>query len=357
MHLSSGRIRAAQRAFDLRAYLRSHDNAPIDHGGEWSIDCPHCHPAGKLKKLWVLVEAKRGAKGMKYPGHWICYYCDSGGKDVLSLIQWLEDCPLVKALESLNAFTTDGKRAINLRQLVQDTLFGVTDYEPWIDEPLGEIALPDGFTEPTVELPRYFHERGITPKRVARYGLGYVPKDYPSKHRNRLVVPVYLHGKRVLYVARYMRAKPPGDTKKTVYPFGGRPNRVLFNYDRAKDCRRIYLVEDVFSAMAIGRGAMATLGTQFSQYQLELLLRTSADEIVIIWDRDTKAKKGQSGYEKALKLAPRLAEFWRVRVVELPDDRDPDELPRRELRQLVEATPVLDAQGVWSTTVRQRLSS
>ena len=358
MNYKSSRFRAIQRAFDLRMYLKECDSDPKEHGGEWSIDCPQCAPQGKSKKLWVLVDDKMTPKGPKRAGHWICYYCDESGTDVLSLIKWIEDCNLFRAIEVLMTYQVEGKRVSDLRKLVQDTLFGVQEIEAtWDEAELPEMDLPVGFRAVAVgsTIPPYFAERGIKRKRALRYGLGYVPKASHSKHRNRLVVPVTMSGRTVLWVARYMQPKPPAGVKKTLYPFGGRPNRVLFNFDRAKTCERVYLVEDVFSAMHIGRCAMATLGTQFSQYQMELLLRCAADEVVIVWDRDLKAKQGQSGYEKALKLGQRLAEFWRVRVVKLPDDRDPDELTRAELDELVEGTTVLDDATAWQATVRQRL--
>lgn len=354
MKFRTGKFRALLRAFDIRTYLKEHDSQPKEHGGEWSIDCPQCVSEGKEKKLWVLVEDKATKKA----GHWICYYCQEGGSDVLSLIRFVEDCTLFQAIEVLASHRVDGRKVSDLRKLVQDSLYGVQEIETqWDEAELPAMDLPFGFrpvTEDSV-MPPYFKTRGITRKRALRYGLGYVPKASTSKHRNRLVVPIGMGGRNLLYVARWMKPKPPDGVKKTVYPFGGKPNRVLFNYDRAKSCRRVYLVEDVFSAMHIGKAAMATLGTQFSQYQMELLLKTSAEEVVIVWDRDPKNKPEHRGYEKALKLAPRLAEFWRVRVVKLPDDRDPDEMTRAELDALVEATPVLDDTTAWRAAVRDRL--
>lgn len=357
------KMRAYLRAFDLRTYLKEHDQTPQVHGGEWAIDCPGCSAIGKNKKLWVQVDDKVDKGRPKRAGNWICYYCGDGGGDVLSLIRWLEDCTLFRAVEVLTTYRIEGRKVADLRMLVQDTLFGVAEIEPtWDDVELPEMALPAGFERARKPLHPYLRERGISVKRARKFGLGIIPTATPSKLRNRLVVPVQMHGRTVLWVARYMRARPPAGVKKTLYPYGGKPGRVLFNYDEAQTAHVLYLVEDVFSAMHMseglreGEGVMATLGTSLSQYQMELLLKTDADEIVILWDLDPDAKPGQSGYEKAIKLAGRLCEFWRVRVPKLPDTRDPDELTHKHRRKIVRRARVMDESTAWKVAARDRLA-
>lgn len=334
------RMRALIRLFDVRAYLKVYDPDGKDYGGEVAVRCPVCEREGKL---WVLCTDKETKKA----GHWICYYCDQGGNDVVSLVRRLEDCSLFDALEILISHQEDGRQATDLHMLIQDTLFGVEGaIEPhWDDTPIVPVPLPVEFRRTKdVTAHRYFAIRGISQEQADRYKLG-TCKD--GKYAGRLVVPVSLHAQQVFFIARYMRKKPPKGVKKALYPHGAKAGRVLFNYDVAKKYTRVYLVEDVFSAMAIGKHAMATFGTSLSQYQLDLLLRSAAQEIIIMWDRDDGAKPGQSGYEKAQKVATRLAEFYRVRNVRLPDARDPDEIPRKERMQLVKATPVLDESSAW----------
>ena len=170
---------------------------------------------------------------------------------------------------------------------------------------------------------------------------------------DRMVVPVTDGDDVNFFVARYMKAKPPrcaahklpctlcGGTdehervKKTIYPKGAKPGRHLFNYDRAKHCKTIRIVEGVLDAIHVGRSAVATFGTNLSQYQLEMLMRTSAREVVIMWDPDAN--------DKAMRLADRLADLWTIRVVKLPDGKDPDEIPRTVLMDLERASEPMDA--------------
>lgn len=345
---------ALNRAFDLEGYLKQHDPTAKRYDANIAVKDPHC---GKDHKLWVLVADKKdGTKA----GAFICYYCNESGMTPLHLVQRIEDCNLFRAIEVMTQHQIGNRPVADLRELVINTLDGVSETEAWDDKPVVPVPLPPEMHHVTergtakLKLPLYFAKRGINHVRAVRYGLGWCEEGYFA---NRLIVPVYDHEDRqVFFVARYMKPKPPKGVKKTIYPKGCHPNRVLFNYDRAKTQDRIIIVEDVFSAMAIGREAVASFGTSFSQYQLDLLLKTAASEIVIVWDLDKDAKKGQSGYEKAQKLALRLSEFWTVRVVKLPDERDPDEMPREELEALIEASAPLDQRAAFKTYVLARLA-
>lgn len=337
------KIRVMLKRFDLPKYLKEHDPDAKEYGGEIAIRCPDCD---KPNKLWVQVTDKPA----KPAGNYICYYCDSGGRDIVTLVRKLEDCSLFKAVEIIAQGSGDSQT--NLHQLIQDTLYGLDAYEAWEAPPVATVPLPKEFIPitPTSKLPAYFKERGISRQKAMKFGMGYCRE---GKYANRLVCPIEMNGEHKFFVARYMKKTPPpvlnkktGEMepgKKIMYPFGSHPKHALFNYDRARKCDRIILVESVWSALHIGREAMATFGKSLSQYQLELLMQTNAQEIVIIWDRDLSAKPGQGGYDKAQKLAVRLAEFFTVRCVKLPDDRDPADHSIKRLERFIDATEPLDA--------------
>ena len=333
-------LRALQRAFDLRAYLKAHDPDGKDYGANLAVRDPAC---GKEQKLWVLTTDK--ADGMR-AGSWICYYCGEGGKDVLGLIQRIEDVDKIEAVATLTSYQRDGKPLADLRELVMQTLDGVQETEVWDDKPAAPVPLPSEFVPGSLEvtLPAYFEQRGLTRKKVMRYNLGWCSSGY---FKDRMIIPVTMHDQHQFFVARYMKVKPPTGVKKVLYPKGAKTGRTLFNYDRARHCDQIVIVESVLDAIAVGKSAVASFGTSFSQYQLELLMHTAATEIVIMWDADAIVK--------AHELAQRLAEFWSLRVVELPDGRDPDEHTRAEHKALIKAAPLLDEAGAFASRVRSRL--
>lgn len=351
-------LKAIDRSFDTERYVLSVCPDAQRSGGNYVVECPRC---GK-RKLWVLVVDRDDVRAPA----WRCFSgdCSDAGRSALSLIRRLEECDTFKALEQIQRYRKGNEPLIDLRRLVEDRLAG--QVEVWDDRD-ATIPLPDEFIPVRADhrrrdIPDYFRERGIGPKKALRYGLGWCEQGY---FRDRLVVPVTRGDEVAFFVARYMRAKPPlchgkalscarcggvdehKRVKKTLYPKGSKPGRHLFNYDRARFCPVIRIVEGVLDAIHVGESAVATFGTSLSQYQLELLMRTAAHEVVIMWDRDA--------LEKARELADRLADLWRVRVVELPDARDPDEHSPESLRELEERAPVMGAAEARRSYVLGRL--
>ncbi len=351
-------LRAIDRAFDTERYVLDFQPNAQRSGGNLIVTCPRC----EKPKLWVLTVDRDDVRAPA----WRCFgeLCGDAGRTALSLVRRLEDCDTFNALEKIVKYQKGNVPLIDLRRLVEDRLAG--EVEVWSDQE-SAIALPDEFLPVRADhlrrdLPPYFQERGIGVKRALRYGIGWCESGY---FRNRMVVPVTRGDDVLFFVARYMEATPPmcradrlpckrcgGEDehkrlKKTLYPKGAKPGRYLFNFDEARHCKVIRIVEGVLDAIHVGRSAVATFGTSLSQYQLELLMRTAAEEVVIMWDRDAIGK--------ARDLATRMADLWRVRVVELPDARDPDEHTKEALRELELAAPVLDTSGARRAYVTSRL--
>jgi DNA primase len=342
------------KAFDLYSYIHQEPRKPKKYGSnEYALTCPVCD---KTERLWVNTEKRVST----------CYYCRKGW-DVVGLIQILENCNLIRVIEILKDHSAGA--TVNLRQEVDRVLkaLAADDSREDADQvELPTVSLPQGFIPAfeADELPPYFAERGISRAQAIRYDLGWTEEGF---YRKRLIVPVVQDGRLVSFHARYMKKKPPitvcetcggdgrdedGETcshcegkkrsrpKKVRYPKGSKTSYMLYNYDRSRSCRRIVIVEDTFSTMALGTGritgGVGSFGTSISPHQLAMLLATDAEEMVFLWDRDA--------IDKAYEEAERLAEFWTTKVVELPDDRDPDEYPnRKSLLELVDSAKATGA--------------
>lgn len=355
--------------FDLEAYLE--ELKPKKYGEEWAIACPICE---KEDKLWVRMKKKTSGGRVIPRGSFICYYCrdqveneeSTGyGLGILQLIQWLEDVDFPEACKRL----ADGGTAteISFSEAVAEAMraFDPAKDEDDTPEQPPEVDLPHAFIPITEDnAPAYLFERGISVERAIRYGMGFCKRGY---YRNRLLVPAYQEGRLVGFQARYMKKKPPfckatelpckhcggskkhGRIKKTFFPKGMKKNLILFNYDEARLCSRVVIVEDPFSAMHIGRTAVSVYGTGVSSRQFELLLGMEAREIVLMFDRDAIAK--------AYKQVAAMTQFWNVRVVELPDKRDPDEHKVTQLKRWVESAKLLTVHDAWTKLLESRLSS
>ena len=156
-----------------------------------------------------------------------------------------------------------------------------------------------------LESPRavsYFSGRKITVDSMKKFSLGY------SDKQDMVVVPQHSpDGMLVGFVARSVDGK---DFKNTP---GLPKSKVLFNLYRNKTSKRIYVVESSFDAIRLdqcGLPAVATLGSNVSNFQIELLKRYFND-IIVIADND------DAGNHMATRLQDRLES--RVSIIKLDD--------------------------------------
>lgn len=358
-----------EKKFDLKTYMEGYEHTKV--GDNYVLDCPVCE---KAQKLYVLAKDKDASTPR---GTWICYYCnddDAGGKGrtCLSLIEWLENVNFVAAARILaeGGASADADFIGNLEKLLE-TVDGEEEDDT---EPPPTVKLPPGFVRITEKnYPAYAAERGFSVERCMRFKLGYVP-DGRGYCENRLVAPAYLDGRCVGFQARYMQRKPPkvcpkkslpcstcGGTKehtkvsKTKHAANAKMTKVLYNYDEARHAKHLVLIESPWAAIKLGRSAAATFGKHLSNAQIELVLQSDARELTIMWDLDRDHAAGKGGYDKALAYAQRLSNVLPVRAVKL--SRDIDEMSVRELKSLIEATPVLSSNDAWSARLGRRLEA
>lgn len=382
-----------ERNFDVLSYLKKLGLSYKDSPPNVYLTCPVCD---KKDKLWVLIKDKKTSAGVIRAGAWICYKCTEGGRSPISLIQRLEDCTRAKAIQVLRE-GANAKRTTPLRKAVEAVLGPLSrSFEDMSvlssedhnsgqgrgdsDDLWVRIDLPEEYSRDfsSSRARRGADAYGLTDRQIEKHRIGWCSSGY---YRKRLIVPVRSPevDETVSFVARWMSRDVPEGVKKVVYPKkkSAEPvlSKCLFNYEVAKRQRVIVLVEDVFSAIRVGKCAVATFGTNLSRYQKELLLQSSAEEIVLMWDRDATVrhksrpcglvrdrKTGRkrpcphcARYDKTQKLLLWLSEFWRVKLVILPDKRDPKDWPRKECWRMIRETLSHDARSALRASVEARL--
>ncbi len=326
-----------ERRFDARRYLEQFE--PKGSEDNLQIECPKCGKA----KLYVYVAEDDPEK---HPGTWICFSCsDSGG--ALDLVRLLEGGSLFQAVEILKEHSTDLDRTQDLGKAFENAVRDRFESASPQKAERGEEPLPEGFVPCTKSdvMPSYFYERGVGRLDAVRRKLGWCENGYFS---NRLIVPVYDGSTRVWFQARWMAKVPPFGKKKYLNSKNSDKRRDLYGIDLWRRCRRIVLVEDVFSAMWLGQGAAATFGTDFSREQLSLLASTEAREVVVCWDEDA--------LDKAHALAGKLSELFKTSVAALPRGKDPDDLPKAEVWRLIEEAPAADSFSAFEGAARTKMS-
>jgi len=194
-----------------------------------------------------------------------------------------------------------------------------------------EVDLPFGFTpfDRTRNLfSEYLKSRGIPLSYAIEHGWGYTERGF---YKNRIIVPSYVNDVIIHWQARDVLEDHHPDWgteeyRKVRNPRGLSANKVLYNYDGAKECETVALCEGFVDACKIGEFAMATNGKFLHDAQIDLLMKTNAKTIVMCWDwdayHDEAMKHGKLKPSSAKRAEKKLAAYFEVKHFAFPEDRD-----------------------------------
>ena len=165
---------------------------------------------------------------------------------------------------------------------------------------------------------RYFNGRLITEDSVKKFSLGY------SEKRDMVTIPVHSpDGMCVGFVGRSVEGKEFKNSPKLP------KSKTLFNLNRVKASRQVYVVESSFDAIRLdqcGMPAVATLGASVNGTQIKLLQKYF-NEIIVVADND------EAGGSMKDKLVEKLGS--RVTVVQLNNEyKDIGDMDDNSIRQL-----------------------
>ncbi len=171
----------------------------------------------------------------------------------------------------------------------------------------------------TLDRPKnYFNSRHIDTDSWSKFNLGY------SDKQDMVTVPVHSpDGIPIGFVGRSVEGK---DFKNTP---GLPKSKTLFNLHRVKKSDKVYVVESSFDAIRldqVGLPAVATLGANVSNTQIELLQKYF-NNIIVIADND------EAGGNMKDRIVERLSS--RVSVIKLNNQyKDIGDMPDEEIRNL-----------------------
>lgn len=175
----------------------------------------------------------------------------------------------------------------------------------------------------------YLRSRSITPYTAQTFGVGFY--DGTGLLHGRVVIPIRNEtGELLAYAGRTVDATEP----KYRFPAGFRKSQVLFNLHRARHAGQpsVVVVEGFFDTMKIHqaghRNVVGLMGCAISDQQTALLSRRFKQAVVML-DGDEAGRNGSTA------IARRLSTQMQVAVVSLPDGVQPDQLPSKEITQLL----------------------
>ena len=249
-----------------------------------------------------------------------CFSCGAGG-DVLDLVALLNRCTLREAALKVQDWFLPGaatsgdppirqrvaKREISINPTLPFTLRGVD----------GRHA--------------YLSGRDIDERTAARFGVGFY--GGPGLMSGRVVIPIHdERGRLVAYAGRSVDGRQP----RYRFPAGFGKSQVLFNFHRAAATQSdtAWVVEGFFDCLRVSQAGfvsvVALLGTELYEHPAQLL-RDRFRRVLLLLDGDEAGRRARD------RVSARLRDQCEVRVIELPEGVQPDQLRGYELREQIES--------------------
>jgi hypothetical protein len=272
---------------------------------ELQFCCPQCHIKYPNKHPDISYHLYYNVKKDKF----FCHRCGYKGslkslpQDFSIVPSWEE---ITKALEDLNHHR-------------DSTSIEKISLPPESIRILSDCSNVPGFVS------SYLNSRGISSEDIFNYDLHYSPTPWPIIIF-KITMPALMAwvGRSIFSSAPHRYYNVPGSWR----------NRAIFNYK----CRGIpiKICEGPISAILAGPNAVATLGINFSDQQVEVLCALKSSFYLVSYDG---GEPGSLEYIQANKLAKELYDRGkRVAIARLPSGVDPADLGREKYLRTLESS-------------------
>lgn len=301
----------------LGAYFLSHGFEVYKRGwlkGKY-FSCPFC---GREEKLGVNPSTD----------FYNCFRCGAKG----NLID------LVLILERLETFN----EGFQVLQKYKDTGFQIREEKVELKE-LAPMILPEGFkllNQGKSQLARsarsYIKRRGFDPDFLSKRGWGYATDD---KLFGYLIIPYYQNHQVIYYNARNFMSSGPRYLNPEIGDASLGKAQILYNEEALYMYKSVYLCEGVFNTMVLDKNrGICTAGKFVSQYQINKIIKSPVERVIICLDGDAM--------DKAIELGLKLCLYKQVKVIQFPKDKDANDLGRAKCLNLVYHTRYTNYQGL-----------
>ncbi len=293
--------------------------------------CPAANHAGdRSNQKAFSFDTKKGI--------WCCFshHCNiDSGSDVIGLVRSIRDCSFIDAVKFLEDAIKDDLQDTELllnvvaKKLNVETNFQISeDRIKFLDRSKLSYYLDKGFSKETLfkfevglwlRLGTFMHNcmvfpvRNETGKLVGFSGRTIVPEIDWEKFK---IKTKWLHGN------DYVQCK-----KGSFHA-----ERILFNFHRAKKFKTIILVEGIADGLKLDMAGIdnwsAIFGTSLSLHQQKLLIENGIKNVCLAMDGD------KAGRDAAKKIERLLQNYFNVKIIDLPDGKDPNDFSINELTSM-----------------------
>ena len=170
--------------------------------------------------------------------------------------------------------------------------------------------------------------REFTIEELSKHGIGYVATEGPFF--GYLIIPYYYKGTLRYYNARNVIGQGPryNNPNKDITGLG--KEFIIFNQDALDMYSSIFICEGAINALTMGDRAIATMGKAISAYQVNQLIKSPVNRFILLLDPDA--------IKYSINLAFKLVAYKKVKVIQLPEGKDCNDLQRPAVMKLVYQT-------------------
>jgi DNA primase len=281
--------------FDITRFIYNNYPEAKDYGNpvtDLQISCPFCVSNNKLHMHVSIVKNVVHCFKCGYGGSWITFVMDVLG------------CSYVKALSELYVVP-------KIRHDITDTLIKELQKKP-ITHNKEDLKLPEDFTllgdsdsHAARQAIRYMSKvRGFTKEDWEFYNIGICIATLPM----RVVIPIEDGYYQARAIPSWLEPKYLNPKSEARY--------YLFNSAALELYDEVVICEGAFSAMAVGRNAVALIGKELPYEKLQRLLESPVKDFIIALDYG--AGKFAVSVADSLYKGGKSVKLWKFK-----DERDP----------------------------------
>lgn len=261
-----------------------------------SFVCPFCGREGKL-----------GINPSTDFFH--CFRCDEKGQ--------LMD--LLLSLERVDTFN----EGLQILEKYKDRGFQLQREERVELKELAPMILPEGFrllnqgkSQIAKSARAYIKGRGFDINHLSKMGWGYATD---KEHFGYIIIPYYKDHQIIYYNARNYMSSGPRYLNPNIGESSLGKSQILYNEEALYMYKSIYLCEGVFNAIAISKDrSICTAGKYISQYQINKIIKSPVERVIIALDGDA--------LDKSIQLGLTLIPYKQVKIINFPLDKDSNDL-------------------------------
>jgi DNA primase len=274
-------------------------------------------------------------------GKFNCLGCHEGG-DFFKLISLLDDVSLSQTKKKYGKDLVADHKTINgLKSHFMKFLNSVPDVTNKIR--IIDPSILNNFKKPYGKFLEYLHgkNRKLNEETISKWEILCCDKDFEDKRlfdwKNRVIVPMYDSKHRLISILARSILKDVDKVDKVRKFKGGQRKRILFGMSFIKKGTPIVLVEGEFDCIYLsqfGVPAVSIGTTAISDVQIQKIAKFT-DSVALSLDGDTyRLFNKRTGENLKTEAYKKLSKFVRVDVIQLPIDKDPNELNEEEVKRI-----------------------